>query len=497
MLSSESKSRTVFASTLPTLAFLVAATLSCLLADTSAAQQIGDRVVVTANFETKILKKKVGEVYGGSIHTVTAIDGKWCALEGVKGWLPLQYVMNLEMAKEHYDERIKENEQDWTALAHRGMIHYENEEYAKAFTDLNESLKINKQNALTWSNRGIVLNAQQKYDLAIRDLAYAVKLQPKFARGHYNIGLVYYGMGANELAIESFDRAIELEKEQDSENPWSYVSRGSARMAMGDTEGAEADYRRSIEINKRIADAYLGLSNIYLADDQLDKAHAEADKAVDAQPRNAMALNARGWILYKQGKLDDAMYDLNRAIRYAPRLPLAYSNRGICRVKLGHFDKAISDHNTAIEIGGKSPLALMNRGVAYFGKGDFAKAKADFDAAEAAAEDFAEALNASAWFMSTCPDAKYRDGAKALEKAKKACELGDWKVAYHIDTYAAALAETGDFDKAIEYVQKAMEIANAEEKELCELELAEFRQKKPYRTQQGISVGENVNDSKP
>ena len=91
-------------------------------------QEIGDRVVVTANFETKIFKKNVDTVAEGSIHTITAVNGKWCALEDVKGWLPKQYVMNLEMAKVHYDERIKTNDLDWPALDHRGMINYDNED---------------------------------------------------------------------------------------------------------------------------------------------------------------------------------------------------------------------------------------------------------------------------------------------------------------------------------------------------------------------------------
>ena len=47
------------------------------------AQEVGDTVVVTANFETKIYEKKVGQVYGGEVHTVDAIEGNWCQLANV------------------------------------------------------------------------------------------------------------------------------------------------------------------------------------------------------------------------------------------------------------------------------------------------------------------------------------------------------------------------------------------------------------------------------
>ena len=57
------------------------------------AQDVGDRVCVTADFPTQIKEKKVGQVFEGSVHTIIATSGaKWCALEGVNGWLPLEYL---------------------------------------------------------------------------------------------------------------------------------------------------------------------------------------------------------------------------------------------------------------------------------------------------------------------------------------------------------------------------------------------------------------------
>jgi len=63
------------------------------------AQEIGDRVCVTGNFKTRIYRKEVDRVVEGSIYTVISKKGKWCSLEGINGWLPLEYVMNLDDAE--------------------------------------------------------------------------------------------------------------------------------------------------------------------------------------------------------------------------------------------------------------------------------------------------------------------------------------------------------------------------------------------------------------
>ena len=104
------------------------------------AQEIGDRVVVTASFETLITNKKVDKVFEGNVHTITASEGKWRMLSDVKGWILVERLMNLDMAQKHFSKRISDNDKDFIAYAHRGMIFHEKEEYPKAFADLNQSL---------------------------------------------------------------------------------------------------------------------------------------------------------------------------------------------------------------------------------------------------------------------------------------------------------------------------------------------------------------------
>ena len=91
---------------------------------------------------------------------------------------------------------------------------------------------------------------------------------------------------------------------------------------------------------------------------------------------------------------------------------------------------------------------------AYF-TGKYDEALAGFDACLGIAPDNAAAYNSKAWLLATCPEAKYRDGKAAIELAKKACDLTMDKNAQYVDTLAAAFAEVGSFDLAVQTMKLA------------------------------------------
>src|SRR5205823_7762660 len=130
-----------------------------------------------------------------------------------------------------------------------------------------------------------------------------------------------------------------------------------------------------------------------------------------------------------KGEYDRALADFNEAIRLDSTLAPAFHNRGWLRAIRREYDRALADYAEAIRLDPNQPTPFSSR----------------------------------AWLWATCPEAKYRDGPRAVASATRACELSGWKDAYNLDTLAAAYAEVGDFPKAVAYQEKANGLFPSEE----------------------------------
>ena len=92
------------------------------------------------------------------------------------------------------------------------------------------------------------------------------------------------------------------------------------------------------------------------------------------------------------------------------------------------------------------------------------------------------AHNNLAWLLATCPDARYRDGTRAVVLANRACVLTASEDPVYLDTLAAAYAEAGEFAMAVKWQQEALVLTrDAKAREKSQARVALYQAKTPYR----------------
>ena len=245
----------------------------------------------------------------------------------------------------------------------------------------------------------------------------------------------------------------------DPNDTQALVLRGDAWSRMREDEKAIADFSRAVELGRDGALAYLGRVRVYHRLGEHEKAVADCTEVLRVDPNRQNAYVLRGGSFTKLGKNEQGIADLNEAIRLKPEDANAYNWRGIAHKNLGNLEAALADYNCVLE---KTPNAFgtyLNRALLFKSKGDFASAVADYKLALDCNPNYANAYNNLASLWSTCPDEKFRDGPKALEYANKACELSKWANCLHLFTLGGAYAELGQFDQAVHWAKKSLELA--------------------------------------
>ncbi len=261
------------------------------------------------------------------------------------------------------------------------------------------------------------------------------------------------------------------------------LERGSLLAHKGEYEKAAVDYDEAIKINPRNALAYVfragTLDDLGESDDAL-KDYAEA---IRINPREYFAYCYRGASFFRQGEFQNALTDFAKAIEMNPTRPDAYVCRARLLLQRKDYPGAIADCATALEYHPDWISLYTLRSMAYLRSGKFDQAEQDLRTATASAKrDELHCHEALAWFRSTCPDASRRNGSEALVEAKHSCEMVHWKRPSQLDTLAAAEAEAGDFRKAVEYEERALQMPVPPVlRPEVEARLALFRQHRPFR----------------
>jgi len=287
-------------------------------------------------------------------------------------------------------------------------------------------------------------------------------------------------------AIESFDAALSI----NGSNTYAYFFRGNSWAEKKDASRALKDYNQAIEIDPNFSHAYHGRAYLWAEIGNNSNALADYTKAIELNPSMVAAYINRANPFAQMAQTNRAIDDYTAILSMAPKDRKILHTRGDMLLSLGRISEALRDYSKVIKITPNDSVAYSSRADAWYQSNEYAKAICDLTKAIELHVNGPETYSNLAWLLSTCPDNKLRDGKRALEIAQKAwtiVSLPAWQqyLPHVYSTIAAAYAENGNYEMAVQCQSKAIELAR-KDKNITdigewEVHLKLYREKKPLR----------------
>jgi protein O-mannosyl-transferase len=248
-------------------------------------------------------------------------------------------------------------------------------------------------------------------------------------------------------------------------NPTCWMAHNNLGIVLfgkGQLDDAIAHYQTTLEMQPTYWDADYNLGSALLGKGQVDEAIFYCDKAVRMQPNDPDAQVALANALLQKRRIDDAIVHYQKAVAMRPDYFLARAGLGHALLEKGNLDDAIEHSRAALLIQPNDADCQTILAIALDEKGQSAEAIAHYEKALEISPQSVSALNNLAWLFATGSNASLRNGARAIQFAQEADQLSGSKNALVLRTLAAAYAEAGQFGKAIESAQAAMQLGQSQ-----------------------------------
>jgi tetratricopeptide (TPR) repeat protein len=176
--------------------------------------------------------------------------------------------------------------------------------------DVSEFLERYPKKAVSLFEKGIESLNKKKAEEAVKYLQNAVELAPTFYEAHNQLGIAY-------------------------------------RQA-GRLDDAEREFLKARELNSTNVEPLLNLTDLYLDENDTDRAVNTGEQAVKVNSRSPFAFFSLGVALYKAAQLDRAEDALKRALDLAPKMAGVHLMLANVYLKLRRYDKTLEQLNTYI-----------------------------------------------------------------------------------------------------------------------------------------------------
>ncbi len=358
-----------------------------------------------------------------------------------------------------------------------GRIYAHMAETEKALSALGEAIRLTEDDPAA-RTKALLMRANVQQDSKAREADFneAVKLSPEEA-GAFRFRGMHYLMQSNlELAIADFNAALKIDP-QDAE---TYEARGMAEATGNQLDEALESFSKAIEITPDSPNALTHRARIRAMKSDIAGALADVEQAMKLRP-GSQTLLLHANLLAASGKYEQALGELNVLRQVMPDNPDVLLQIAAVHQIAKQSDKAIEIYSQLLLADPQNALAFRGRADAHLNQGQQREAIADYEEALKLDESNSGVLNNLAWVLATSPENDLRNGKRAVELATRACDITEYRQAHILSTLAASYAELGEWEDAIKWSQKSVELGDPATVVQLTQELESYQQKKPWR----------------
>jgi tetratricopeptide (TPR) repeat protein len=385
--------------------------------------------------------------------------------------------------------------QDGPTLLSLGEVYLQHGDFDKAQTMFSNLASHRDARAAALAGLGKVALARHHYQDAVHFLEEALGLWPGATRLRQPLAMAYQGLGDHAKAEENLRQFVVGGVEPGIVDPLAdaldekvaashaLVRRGQRLGKVGRFDLAEPAFRAAVEADPSNADAVanLGISLANLG--RIEEAQRRLSESLSLDDTNALAHFSLGVVLDRQGLDQLAMKEYEAALARDPTNLQASVYLADAKMRMGLAEDAAVLYRRALNQAPESLRMLLSLTMANVRAGHYAAARDGLELALKAHPGTPEIINTLARILATAPDAAVRDGTRALELASTLFETSrDPDVG---QTYAMALAETGDFKQAASLQRETIIVSEhtfeESEKSFLQKNLARYEQNKPSR----------------
>jgi len=199
----------------------------------------------------------------------------------------------------------------------------------------------------------------------------AIANDPRYALAYSGLAdsyelLGFYGVLPPKEAYSRAKAAATKALEIDPSLAEAHVSLADTRFSLDwDWPGAEAEFKKAIELNPKYDTAYRKYSNYLAGMGRKEESIAAAKKAIEVDPLSITLSTHLAWVYYLTRQYDLAIDQFEKTLEMSSNYARARRDLSLALVEKGRYEDAIREARKGIELSQASPFMLGAVGYAY------------------------------------------------------------------------------------------------------------------------------------